>query len=115
MSQSVNADSGEIVRSSQMDYKQSMYSHPSYRFEPQFPNTFGQSIVLGSSQTPVTINIPPEVFNLAQSYLDYTVYIPQGQPATWTWFSQNALKEISHIQFYSGSNMWTSKLPRYCA
>ena len=106
MSQSVNADSGEIVRSSQIDYKQSMYSHPSYRFEPQFPNTFGQSIVLGSSQTPVTINIPPEVFNLAQSYLDYTVYIPQGQALTWTWLSQNALKEISHIQFYSGSNMW---------
>ena len=103
MSQSVNADSGAVVTASQIE---AMSSHPSYRFEPQFPNTFGQNIVLGSSQTPVTINIPPEVFNLAQSYLDYTVYLPQGQALTWTWLSQNALKEISHIQFYSGSNMW---------
>jgi len=106
MSQSVNADSGAVVTASQIDYKQSMYSHPSYRFEPQFSNTFGQTISLGSSQTPVTINIPPEVFNLAQSYLLYSVNIPAGAAGTYTWYAQQALKEVSHIQFYSGSNMW---------
>src|SRR4051812_38704945 len=95
---------GSVVTSDQINYQQKMFSHPSYRFEPQYPNTFGQSISLGASQTPVTINIPPEVFNLAQSMLLYTVTLPAG--AAYIWYALQALKEISHIQFYSGSNMW---------
>ena len=106
MSQTVNADSGPVISSSQIDYKQSMYSHPSYRVSPQFSNTFGQPIVLGASQTPVTINIPPEVFNLSQSTLLYSVNIPPNSTGTYVWHAQQALKEISHIQFYTGSNMW---------
>ena len=51
MSQTANANSGPVISSSQIDYKQSMYSHPSYRFSPQFSNTFGQPIILGASQT----------------------------------------------------------------
>ncbi len=105
-SQSAIAEGGSVVTADQINYQQKMFSHPSYRFEPQFPNTFGQSIILGSSQTPVTINIPPEVFNLAQSYLNYSVELPQGQATTYTWVAQQALKEISHIQFYTGSGMW---------
>ena len=54
MSQTVNADSGPVITATQIDYKQSMYSHPSYRFSPHFSNTFGQAIILGPSQTPVT-------------------------------------------------------------
>ena len=62
---------------------------------------------MSTSQTPITINIPPEVFNLAQSYLNYTTYLPQGSVAnSYTWYALQALREISHIQFYSGSNMW---------
>ena len=83
-----------------------MFSHPSYKFEPQFSNTYGQAIVLGASQVPVTINVPPEVFNLAQSYILYSVNIPANSAGTYTWVAQQALKEISHIQFYSGSNQW---------
>lgn len=105
-SQSAIAEGGSVVTADQINYDQKMFSHPSYRFEPQFSNTFGQSIVLGTSQTPVTINIPPEVFNLSQSYLLYSVNIPAGAAGSYIWYAQNALKEISHIQFYSGSNMW---------
>ncbi len=108
MSQSVNADSGSVITASQIDYKQSMYSHPTYRFEPQFPNTFGQTISLGASQTPSTINIPPEVFNLSQSMLLYSVTLPAG--AAFIWTALQAMKEISHIQFYSGSNMWIADI-----
>ncbi len=97
---------GDIVRSDQINYEQKMFSHPSYRYEPQFSNTFGQTIALGASQSPVTINVPPEVFNLSQSYLLYSVNLPAGAAGTYTWLHQQALKEISHIQFYSGSNMW---------
>ncbi len=106
MSQTVNADSGSVVTASQIDYKQSLYSHPSYRFDPQFPNTFGQAISLGASQTPVTINIPPEVYNLSQSYLQYTVNIPAGLAGTFTWYALQALREISHLQFYSSNGQW---------
>jgi len=101
------AQGGSVVTADQINYEQKMFSHPSYKFEPQFPNTFGQNIILSTSQTPITINIPPEVFNLAQSYLNYTTYLPQGSVAnSYTWYALQALREISHIQFYSGSNMW---------
>ena len=66
--QSTMASGDSVISSDQINYEQKMFSHPSYRYEPQFSNTFGQAISLGTSQTPVTINIPPEVFNLAQSY-----------------------------------------------
>jgi len=82
-----------VVTSDQINYEQKMFSHPSYRFEPQFPNTFGQPINLGASQTPSVINLPPEVFNLAQSYLLYTVTLPAG--AAYIWYALQALKEIS--------------------
>lgn len=100
------AEGGGVVTADQINYHQKMFSHPSYRFEPQFSNTFGQPIVLGSSQVPVTINLPPEVFNLSQSYLLYSVNLPTAGAAAYIWYAQQALKEISHIQFYSGSNMW---------
>ena len=87
-----------------INYQQKMYSHPTYRFEPQFPNTFGQTISLGASQTPAAIYIPPEVFNLSQSMLLYSVTLPAA--AAFIWVALQALREISHIQFYSGSNMW---------
>jgi len=96
----------EVVTASQIDYKQNMFSHPSYKFEPQFPNTFGQAISLGTSQTPVTINIPPEVFNLSESILSFTVTLPDAGAGQYIWYAQQMLSEISHIQFYSGSNQW---------
>ena len=71
------AQGGSVVTADQINYEQKMFSHPSCRFEPQFPNTFGQNIILGASQTPITVNLPPEVFNFSPSYLSYSVYLPQ--------------------------------------
>ncbi len=105
-SQSAIAEGGSTVTADSINYQQKLYSHPSYKFEPQFPNTFGSPIVLGASQIPITINIPPEVFNLGQSILQYSPYLPQGQANTYTWMALQALREISHIQFYSGNNQW---------
>ena len=78
-SQSATAEGASVVTADQINYQQKMFSHPNYRFEPQFANTFGQPIVLGASQTPVTINIPPEVINLSQSYLLYSVNLPTSK------------------------------------
>lgn len=105
-SQSAIAEGGSVVTADQINYQQKMFSHPSYRFEPQFPNTFGQPINLTTSQTPVTINIPPEVFNLAQSSLNYSVTLPAAGAGNYIWYALQALREISHIQFYAGNSMW---------
>src|SRR4051812_44588533 len=109
-SESAIAEGNNVVTADQINYQQKMFSHQNYKFEPQFPNTFGQNIILGVSQVPVTINIPPEVFNLGQSYLNYTTYIPQGLANTYTWYALQALREISHIQFYSGNSMWIADI-----
>lgn len=105
-SQSAIAEGSSVVTADQINYQQKMFSHPSYRFEPQYPNTFGQPIILGASQTPVTINIPPEVFNWAQTDLLMTLNIPINVNGTYTWYALNALTMISHLQFYAGANMF---------
>ena len=104
-SQSVIAEGNSVVSADQINYKQKVFSHPTYRFQPQFSNTFGQSVNLGSSQTPVTINVPPVVFNMSQSHLLYTVFLP-AVTGRYIWYARQALKEISHIQWYAGSNMY---------
>ena len=104
-SQSAIAEGGSIVSADAINYQQKMFSHPSYKFEPQFPNTFGQPINLTASRTPVTINLPPEVMNLSRSYLLYTVTLPTAGATQYTWTPQDTLSEISQIQFYAGSNM----------
>src|SRR5690606_28526598 len=96
-------ESGTVVTADQINYSQSMFSHPSYNFEPQYPNTFGQTTAITTSQTPVTINIPPVVFNLSQSFLNNTVTLPEVI-AAYIWYALQALKEVSHIQFFPGSS-----------
>jgi len=105
-SQSAIAEGGSVVTSDQINYEQKMFSHPSYVFEPQFPNTFGQAIVLGTSQSPSTINIPPLVFNWAPTLMLYTMTLPAAPAGNFTWYALQALSAISHIQYYAGSNMW---------
>ena len=110
-SPSAIAEGGSVVSADQINYEQKMFSHPNYKFELQQPNTFGQAISLGVSQTPVVINIPSEVFNLSQSNLNFTVNIPaSGVAGNYVWYALQALREISHIQFYAGSNMYIADI-----
>lgn len=106
MSHSSNTGGDPVVKAPQIEYKQYVYNHPSYRMDPQYPNTFGQPIVVNSSQSPVTINLPSECYNLSQSYLEYQVNIPAGLAGTYTWTHAQALKEISHIQLYGGNGQF---------
>ncbi len=45
-SEAAIAEGGDIVTSTQIDYTQKLFSHPDYRFEPQFPNTFGLKFLI---------------------------------------------------------------------
>ena len=104
-SEAAIAEGGDVVTSTQIDYVQKYFSHPDYRFDPQFPNTFGQTITLGASQTPSTINLPPEVFNMAPAILSYTVTLP-AVPNNYIWYSQNSLAEISHLQWFPSNGQF---------
>lgn len=93
-----------MVTSDSLNYKQRLFSHPDYKFEPQNSNTYGQTISLGANITPVVINIPNVVHNWAYTNLLFQVVIPAsaaGNP--YTWIYQQCLSAISQIQHYAGS------------
>lgn len=98
------AEGSSIVSSKQIDYQQKVFSHPSYVHRMIAPNTNGQTISLNSSQTPVTFTIPPEVFNLSQSYLSFQISLP-AVAANYTWIYADVFAScISHIQHYCSNN-----------
>jgi hypothetical protein len=114
-SQSSIAESSNIVTSDELNYDQKLFSHSQTKYNAQFPNTFGQAISLGASQTPVTINIGPNVFNMGEAILNYTVNIPAG--AAYVWYHRQALPGISHIQYYANNSMYILDLDNvanYC-
>ena len=105
------ASARDYVTADQINYEpQKVFSHPSYRYEPQYANTNGQPIVLNANQTPVVITLPSLVFNLFQSYLLYSVNIPRASVGNYIWYACQALKEISQIQFYAGSSMYMADI-----
>jgi len=102
--------SESTISASQIDYKQALYSHPEYRMTPQFPNNYGQPLpLLAASQSVVTINIPPEVFNMGESFLQYVLKIA-APAAGFTWTHEQALSAISHIQWFSGNGQYICDL-----
>ena len=70
-SQSAIGQGGDVVTSDSLNYKQRLFSHPDYKFEPQNSNTYDQPISLGANITPVVINIPNVVHNWAHINLLY--------------------------------------------
>jgi hypothetical protein len=99
--------SGEsIVSASTLDYdSQKMFRHPSYNYTQQFPNQYGQAIALTSSQISSQINLPPEVFNLSRSYLQFTVNLP-AVANNYIWVYADTIGAIAHIQHYCTNNQW---------
>ena len=98
------AEGSSVVSSDEINFHQKLFSHPSYKYNAQFPNTFGAPITLGVSNTPITINIPPEVMNMGLARLEYDTTLPAG--ANFVWYHRQALREISQIQYYAGNSMY---------
>lgn len=94
------AESGLVVNAPSLDYSQKGFRCGFLQYQQQFPNTYGQPILLNTSQSQVTINLPPTVYNLAKSYLLYTVTLPVTTAAAYIWTPQDVISEISHIQYY---------------
>lgn len=109
-SQSGIAEADVIVSSDQISYQQKMFSHPDYRYQIQQPNTFGQPIYITSARSPVTINLPPEPYNLAQSTLNFQVLIPASTNGLYTWTYRDKLCEIGQIQLYGASPQYVADI-----
>ncbi len=87
-----------------LDFKnQSIYRHPSYKYTPCYPNTFGQSIALGSSQIPSTINLPPEVHNDYESCIAFTLNLT-AVASRYIWLYEDVLAPLVHLQKYANTN-----------
>ena len=102
-------DSGNmpIITSKQIDYSQKALSHAQYKYEPQYPNTYGQTIALNSSQQPVIVQLPPEVFNLYESVVMFTITLPNPGAGNYIWtYEDVGSGSIAHIQHYCASNQW---------
>lgn len=97
---------GMVVQAKSIDFStQKMFRHPSYRYMPQYPNTFGQPIVIGSSQMPSTINLPPEVFNLSESYLIFTLNLP-AVANRYIWWYADVIGCLGQLQHYCNTNQY---------
>jgi hypothetical protein len=97
---------GAMADAKQIDYNaQKFFRHPSYRYMPQYPNTFGQPINLGSSQIASTVNLPPEVFNLSQSYLCFTLNLP-AVANNYIWYYTDVIAPLGHLQHYCQTNQY---------
>ena len=103
-SESAIAEGSTVVSSDEINFHQKLYSHPSYNYNAQNPNNFGQPITLGVSQTPITINIPPDCYNIGLAKLNYTTVLPAG--ANYIWYHRQALREISHIQYHTQNGVY---------
>lgn len=99
------SDNLPIISAPQTVYVQSLYSHSSLDFQTQYPNTFGQTISLGTSLTPIVVQIPPICHNLAQTLVEYDVTLPLVANR-YIWTHQQELKECQHLQLYSSSNQF---------
>src|SRR5580698_9155983 len=89
----------ETVTSKTLDYQQKYFRHSTYNYTPQFPNTYGQPIALGTSQNNSVIAIPPEVFNLSRSYLSFQLQLP-AVANNYIWVYADTIGCIAHIQHY---------------
>jgi len=93
------------VTSKTLDYEQKLFRHSTYNYVPQFPNTYGQTIALGTSQSFSVIQIPPEVFNLSRSYLVFTLNLP-AVANNYIWTYADVIGPIAHLQHYCSVNQW---------
>ena len=94
-----------VVRASQFDISQKLFDGPSYKFNQQNPNTYGQPISLTAGNAITTINVPPEVYNLGITLLDYTLTVPVPLTAgNYNWIHSDIVAEIQHVQFFTSSN-----------
>ncbi len=105
--QAQEAKSGSsMVIASQIDYEQKAFSHGELVYTPQYPNNYGVPTLIGNgSATNVTIILPPEVYNLSQSYLNGVLTIPSPTTGQYVWtYGGVGFGLIQSIQFYGSSN-----------
>jgi hypothetical protein len=74
----------QIIASKEVTHNPSLniYKHSSYNLGIVNPSTFGADIALTSTHNPVTFTLPPEVFNIHRSILDFNLELPASAAYT---------------------------------
>src|SRR4051812_33031702 len=105
------ATGSSIVTAKQIDYHQKVFSHPTYQFQTVYPNTFGTPIPLDASQNICTMVLPPEVFNLSESYLTFTQTLTTPTAGNYIWTPEDVFSGcFNHIQFYPSNNQYIADI-----
>ncbi len=97
--------SSMVVTSPQLDYTQKTFHHGQYSWLQVYANTYQAPIALNTSQTPVVLNLPNDVYNLSQSYLNFQVMLPKST-GNYIWTYQDVWSVLSHIQFYGAQGVF---------
>jgi hypothetical protein len=89
-------------QSKQNDYSQGVEGASTYRYTQVQSNSFGQTITINTSNTPVVFNLPNEVHNSYNDYLIYNINIPAFATG-YIWYRADVLPGVSHIQNYASN------------
>jgi len=96
------------VLSQQLDYKKSAYIHPTYRLSKILPQSGQQTqtITTAGGQENV-FELPVYAFNLAKSYLNFTIAPPVSAVAsTLNFMFMDCMAPIRQIQLYTRSGIY---------
>src|SRR5438270_6369127 len=87
--------------SSQLDYQKINYAHPTYKYNKIFSITGLQTQTISTAGGQENIfEIPVTAFNLAQSFLQFTVTATAAGANNANWFYNDVFATIRQIQLY---------------
>lgn len=91
---------------SQLDYQVKSYAGPKYKFSRIVPLSGSQTVDIPVSSTAETLmEIPTNVFNLAESYLSADIaYVAQGAN-NFSWLFMDGMPLISEIDLLTRSGV----------
>src|SRR6185312_11970575 len=92
------------------DSAQNFWSHQQLAHTQVNPNNFGTNINITNSLTPVTFNLPVDVFNWYDAQLSFNLVIPAvtaNPGARYIWLRSDVWSGcIQHIQHYVQTNQY---------
>lgn len=101
----------DTIIPTEIDYKKYDYIHPIYHHSKLIQQTGGQTITLNAAGGQESIfELPVKTFNLAESYLDFTLTLPVGGGGIWNWVHCAGVPFFQQIQLYTRSGLFLCDL-----
>lgn len=103
MSTELKTSEGEVIVSESLNQKSASLSHPNYRMLRLLPLQGIQTYTLNASRQQIQFEIPQEVFNLAQSYLQFTLTVGAQGAGNMSKIYNDTIAPIASIRLQSRS------------